>query len=116
MSDPRCFDARLIWYQCGDCGAKLQESQRRYHNKEHVPRPCDDAMTVAECAKVLGRPSEAVRRLIRVGKLIRLADTGARMWVRKPDLQTYIRTVASRPESLVQWMQTGRIAERVSRG
>lgn len=116
MPDPRCFDARLIWYQCGDCGAKLQESQRRYHNnQEHVSRPCDDAMTVAECAKVLGRPSAAIRRLIRTGKLVRLACPGARMWIRKPALQTYIRTVASRPESLVQWMQTGRIAERVTR-
>lgn len=114
MNDPRCFDARLIWFQCGDCGAKLQESQRRYHNnQEHVSRPHDDAMTIVEVAKVLGVTPWVVRRRIKAGKIQRFDDgatgRGARMWVLKADLRRYVRTVASKPEAMVQWANTGKL-------
>lgn len=112
MTDPRCFDARLIWYTCNDCGAKLQESQRNYHrNVEHVDRPRDDAMTVAEVAKVLGCTAQAVRYKIRGGALKRHGEPviGKRTWVLKADLQRYIRAVASKPEALVKWANTGEL-------
>lgn len=112
VSDPRCFDARLIWYKCGDCGASLQESQRNYHrNHEHVARPREDAMTVAEVAAVLGVDAQVVRYRMRNGKLKRhgAAATGQRAWILKADLQSYIRAVASQPEALVQWAMTGKM-------
>lgn len=114
MSDPRCFDARLIWYQCGDCGAKLQESQRQYHNNhEHIARPHDDAMTVQEVAKVLGVTSWAVRNRLKSGKIKAYgtgeAKKGVRMWVLKADLRAYVRAVAVKPEAMVQWANTGKL-------
>lgn len=114
MDDPRCFDARLIWYQCGDCGAKLQESQRRYHNnREHIDRPHDDAMTVAECAKVLGVTQWAVRNRIKGGRLEQYGEApmkkGVRVWVLKASLQAYIRQVAAKPERMIRWANTGKL-------
>lgn len=114
MDDPRCFDARLIWYQCGDCGAKLQESQRRYHNNvEHVSRPHDDAMTVQEVAKVLGVTAWAVRDRLKSGKIeaYGLDETkkGVRRWILKSALRAYIRTVAAAPEAMVKWANTEKL-------
>lgn len=86
---------------CGKCGGA-----KEYCN--HVNRPEDDCMTIAEVAKAVGIPRRTVAYHVATGKLASFRRPGVykntRNWIKREAVAPYAKALMeARPELMAAW-------------
>jgi excisionase family DNA binding protein len=98
------------WRRCGDCGESFTD--RSAHEKQHIERPSDSHLTLAEAAKALGRHQNTVRYWIKTGKIRheRHARGFNRTWITRQAIRNFVASgVVKNLGLVVEWAKTGEV-------
>ena len=95
--------------RCDDCELRFKNwTEKRAHDATHIERPHDDALTIAEVAKALGKTKGAVLSWVKKGKLrhFRVPQGRIRIWVMRKQLKEFVKQqLEDNPARAKDWVE-----------
>lgn len=98
------------WRRCADCGENFTD--REAHNKQHIERPSDSHLTIAEAAAALGVHRNTFNRWVRLGKIRHEENVRGinRYWVTRQSIRNFVQDHVTKDiGKVVEWARTGAV-------